>query len=108
MILGNKISSYGGNLTVRQGGAGRGKRMQESLAIMRGAGVTLHYLSQQPVREDTTTSISLTERDWVREEDGVTRPATRQDMLRVLANIEVRPGQGNELSLSVLFGRLST
>ena len=84
--------------------------MQESVAIMRGGGVTLHYLGQQQqlVMEDTTTSISLTERDWVRGEDGVTRPATRQDMLRVLANIEVREGKLKVLSVSVLFPRLST
>ena len=64
--------------------------MQESLAIMRGGGVSLHYLSDQPVRRDTTTLISLTEQDWVsQEEDGVSRPASRQDMLRVLSNIEV-------------------
>ena len=94
-MFGNKISSYGGNLTVRQGGAGRGRRMQESLAIMRGGGgVSLHYLRHQPVQGDTNTSIPLTERDWVRAEDGGTRPASRQDMLRVLANIEVSPGTG--------------
>ena len=106
-MFGNKISSYGGNLTVRQAGAGRGRRMQESLAIMRGAGVSLHYLSDQPVTGDTTTSIPLTERDWVRVEDGMTRPATRQDMLRVLSNIEVSSGPG-KCPLSVPFSRLST
>ena len=83
--------------------------MQESVAIIRGGGVTLHYQGQQqPVRQDTTTSIPLTERDWVSAEDGVTRPATRQDMLRVLANIEVSEGTGNVFSLSVSFSRLST
>ena len=93
MLLGNKISSYGGNLTVRQGGEGRGRRIQESLAIIRGGGVSLHYLSDQPVRRDTITLISLTEQDWVsQEEEGVTRPATREEMLRVLSNIEVMPG----------------
>ena len=51
------------------------------------------------VTADTTTNISLTEQDWVRTEDGETRPATRQDMLRVLSNIEVSSvlGLGNVL-----------
>lgn len=102
MLRGNKLSSYGGNLTVRQGGAGRGRRLQESVAIIRGGGgVSLHYLGHhhQPVTADTTTNISLTEQDWVRTEDGETRPATRQDMLRVLSNIEVSSvlGLGNVL-----------
>ena len=84
--------------------------MQESVAIIRGGGVTLHYQGQQqqPVREDTTTSIPLTERDWVSAEDGVARPATRQEMLRVLANIEVSEGTGKVFSLSISFSRLST
>ena len=86
-IFDNKISSYGGNLTVSQGGSGQGKKIRTSVAIMRGNRVTLHYVGQQS--ESGDTNIPLTERDWVRVEAGRPRQATREEMLRVLSNIMV-------------------
>ena len=81
---GDKLSSYGGNLTLHQDGEGRGKRVKSSSAILTGNRVSLHYI------RDTGTSISLAEKDWVRIDNGALLPATKEDMLRVLSDIQVK------------------
>ena len=84
VFLANKLSSYGGNLTVSQDGEGRGQRLRGSVAILSGNQVTLHYNPPQ-----SGPSILLTERDWLREEGGRLRPATREDMLRALSDLRI-------------------
>ena len=58
--------------------------MRGSAAIITGNRVTLHYLGGGAV-----TRLPLAERGWVRLEGGRPAPATRQDMERVLADIQV-------------------
>ena len=83
ILSGDKLSSYGGNLTLHQDGEGSGESVKSSSAILTGNRVSLHYI------RDTGTSISLAEKDWVRIDNGAPVPATREDMLRVLSDIQV-------------------
>ena len=85
------MSSYGGNLTVRQRGTGQGQRIQGSLAIISGNRVTLHYGLEAggEASSPSSTVIPLTERGWVRLEGGRPEQATREDMLRALSDIKV-------------------
>ena len=88
------MSSYGGNLTLDQGGEGRGERVKSSSAILTGNRASLHYIRDLGAAGETR--ISLAEKDWVRIENGAPVPATREVMLRVLGDIQVRhpmPGQ---------------
>ena len=83
ILSGDKLSSYGGNLTLLQDGEGSGESVKSSSAILTGNRVSLHYI------RDSGTSISLAEKDWVRIDNGAPVPATREDMLRVLSDIQV-------------------
>ena len=83
---GDKLHSYGGNLSLVAGGEGGGRRVRGSAAIITGNRVTLHYLGGGG---GAVTRLPLAERGWVRLEGGRPAPATRQDMERVLADIQV-------------------
>ena len=54
---------------------------------MTGNRLTLHYIKEQ--REDSKTKILLTEKDWVKLEFGVPTPATKEDFIKVLSDIQV-------------------
>ena len=86
-MSGDKLSSYGGNLTLDQDGEGRGERVKTSSAILTGNRMSLHYI--RDLGATAETRISLAEKDWVRIENGAPVPATREDMLRVLSDIQV-------------------
>ena len=60
--------------------------MRGSAAIITGNRVTLHYRGGGG---GAVTRLPLAERGWVRLEGGRPAPATRQDMERVLADIQV-------------------
>ena len=62
--------------------------MRGSAAIITGNRVTLHYLGGGG-GGGAVTRLPLAERGWVRLEGGRSAPATRQDMERVLADIQV-------------------
>ena len=64
--------------------------MRGSAAIITGNRVTLHYLGGGGGGGGgAVTRLPLAERGWVRLEGGRPAPATRQDMERVLADIQV-------------------
>ena len=74
-------------MTLDQTGEGRGERVKSSSAILTGNRASLHYIRDLgPAGE---TRISLVEKDWVRIDNGAPVPATREDMLRVLSDIQV-------------------
>ena len=62
--------------------------MRGSAAIITGNRVTLHYLGGGG-GGGAVTRLPLAERGWVRLDAGRPAPATRQDMERVLADIQV-------------------
>ena len=86
-MSGDKIKSYGGNITLEQSGVGSGQSIKSSTAIMTGNRLTLHYIREQ--RDDSMTKILLTEKDWVKLEFGVPTPATKEDLMKVLSDIQV-------------------
>ena len=86
-MSGDKIKSYGGNITLEQSGVGSGQSIKSSTAIMTGNRLTLHYIREQ--RDDSVTKILLTEKDWVKLEFGVPTPATKEDLIKVLSDIQV-------------------
>ena len=75
-------------MTLDQTGEGRGERVKSSSAILTGNRASLHYIRDLGAAGETR--ISLVEKDWVRIDNGAPIPATREDMLRVLADIQVR------------------
>ena len=72
---------------MEQRGIGYGQAIKSSTAIMTGNRLTLHYIREQ--REDTVTKILFTEKDWVKLEFGVPTPATKEDFMKVLSDIQV-------------------
>jgi laminin alpha 1/2 len=99
-FTGSKTTAYGGNLTIIQRyTAARGREadppLGEPVVIIRsGGGLTLRYgeenLERSATAEEQKYKVGLVEEGWtVREEEGgEERPATRQDLLRALADIE--------------------
>ena len=72
---------------MEQSWVGSGQSIKSSTAIMTGNRLTLHYIREQ--REDSITKILLTEKDWVKLEFGVPTPATKEDFIKVLSDIQV-------------------
>jgi len=60
IFKGDKLNSYGGNLTLAHSGVGRGQAIKSSTAIMTGNRLTIHYIREQ--RNNQETKIFLTKR----------------------------------------------
>ena len=91
-FLGSKVGAYGGNLTVLQKAVFRGDPVQDSEVIMTGNGLTLHYGLGGGTRvsgEPEKNKITLQEEGWFVLNSGVPVPATREEFMKVLSNIEV-------------------
>ena len=98
-FTGSKTTAYGGNLTIIQRyTTTRGRETEPPLGdpaviIRGGGGLTLRYgeenLERSATVEEQKYKVGLVEEGWRVEEEGEERPATRQDMLRTLASIEV-------------------
>ena len=94
-FLGNKLGAYGGNITVMQRAVFRGDAVDDSEVIMTGNGLTLHYSPEGGSRASRASEVPeknqfmLTEKGWFVLNTGVPVPATRDQMLAVLSNIEV-------------------
>jgi len=92
-FLGNKIGSYGGNMTVLQQFTTRSERgtpLIESDVIMSGNGVSLHlnFQGERAPNTEERNKIPLYENGWFNRRGGARNPATREDFLRILSNIE--------------------
>ena len=91
---GNKLTTYGGNLTIFHRAEFSGDPLKDSEVIMRGRdGTVLHYGLGAEARlsdRETRDSFMLTEAGWFVINSGSPVPATRQEFLSVLADIEVR------------------
>ena len=91
-FIGSKLTAYGGNLTVFQRALFRGEPVQDSEVIMTGNGLNLHYgLGGGPRSsgKEEKNKIMLMEDGWFVLNSGVPVPATREDFMKVLSNIEV-------------------
>ena len=99
---GNKLTAYGGNLTIFHRAEFSGEPVEDSEVIMRGRdGTLLHYGLGTEARvsgRETRDSFMLTEAGWFVINSGRPVPATRRDFLSVLADIEVQRGVGSEPS----------
>jgi hypothetical protein len=99
-FTGSKTTAYGGNLTIIQryvtspGGEAEPPLAQPAVIIRGGGGMTLRYgeenLERVASMEEQKYKVELVEGGWrVQEGEGEEeRPATRQDMLTILASIE--------------------
>ena len=100
-FLGSKLSAYGGNLTIMQRAVGRGEPVQDSQVIMRGNGLTVHYGNggeSQASGKEEMNQIMLKEDGWFVLDSGVPVPATREEFMKVLSNIEVTNNRLREVS----------
>ena len=92
-LTGNKLTSYGGNLTILHRPVFSGKPFQDSEVIMRGSnGLVLHYgLGAGPRTSGSGVkdSFMMTETGWFVLNSGIPVPASRTDFLSVLADIQV-------------------
>ncbi len=91
-ILGNRIHSYLGNLTIMQRYYGEGSETRKDPdVILIGNGLTLHWYSSEEFVSDTRLfyyiplMVSL---EWKRVKGGIKDPATREDFLTVLSKLE--------------------
>jgi len=92
-FLGNKIGSYGGNMTVFQKFTTKsqeGKPLVDSDALMIGNGASLHYKfeGRRVPNVEERNKIPLYEQGWFSLRGGARTPATREDFLKILSNIE--------------------
>ncbi|XP_077998512.1 uncharacterized protein LOC144451517 [Glandiceps talaboti] len=96
-FLGNQLASYGGTLeySIRYQPAAIPTTHDIADCIISGSGITLAYtISNQPAQNSQVRrSVEFREFGWMREETGrsdltVREPATRADLMRVLANID--------------------
>uniref|UniRef100_A0A915ED04 Basement membrane-specific heparan sulfate proteoglycan core protein n=1 Tax=Ditylenchus dipsaci TaxID=166011 RepID=A0A915ED04_9BILA len=86
-FLGNKITSYGGNLKYVFRFSGSGNLNTEPDVIIRGNDITLHHTNRNPVQadRDNTVAVPIFEDRWQRS-DG--QPATREHLLMALADVD--------------------
>lgn len=85
-LTGNKILSYGGKLTITQRTEGSGRYFPDQDVILKGNGITLFWTRK--VLEEETFSVPLEESEWQSSARTGPRPASRSDLLTVLANVE--------------------
>ena len=91
-FLGNKLTAYGGNLTVFHRSIFSGSSVEDSEVIMTGGGLELHYgLGAGPFMsgEEHRSQFTMKEMGWFVLNSGVPVPATKAQFMRVLSNIEV-------------------
>eukprot|EP00092_Neocalanus_flemingeri_P030526 GFUD01033144.1.p1 GENE.GFUD01033144.1~~GFUD01033144.1.p1 ORF type:complete len:1379 (+),score=380.56 GFUD01033144.1:81-4217(+) len=90
-FLGSKLTAYGGNLTVFQRAVFSGEPVEDSEVIMTGNGLNLHYgLGGGPRTsgQEEKNKIMLKEDGWFVLNSGVPVPATKEEFIKVLSNIE--------------------
>uniref|UniRef100_F1KPK5 Basement membrane proteoglycan n=1 Tax=Ascaris suum TaxID=6253 RepID=F1KPK5_ASCSU len=88
-FLGNKLSSYGGELAFDMQHSCTGSLITEPLVVIKGNRITLLHRSRNGVRStaDRTERITIdTYENNYEHEDG--RPASREDLMMVLADLE--------------------
>ncbi|XP_077509167.1 basement membrane-specific heparan sulfate proteoglycan core protein-like isoform X46 [Amblyomma americanum] len=92
-FLGNKLTSYGGLLryTQRFTADSDGETYSDADVQITGNGVTIFYVNIPPLppSETRTFEIVLREAKWQRVDSRGPTVATREDIMKVLANIEV-------------------
>nr|CAD7589934.1 unnamed protein product [Timema genevievae] len=91
-FTGNKVSSYGGNLTVTQHYTARAgaERLYDTDVVISGNGISLYWTYQGDVAPDQplTFTVPLREASWRRLGQTGPRSASRADLLTVLSNVE--------------------
>jgi len=92
-FLGNKVGSYGGNMTVLQKFSTKSQQgipLVDSDVLMIGTGASLHYKfeGQRVPNTQERNKIPLYEQGWFSLRGGARNPARREDFLKVLSNIE--------------------
>ena len=95
-VTGNKMGAYGGNLTVihRVAGQEQDGAVNSPAVVILGGGLTLVYPEEALERmegEESKYKVALVEGNWMVDENGVERPATRSDILTALTDIQVLP-----------------
>jgi len=85
-LRGNQILSYGGKLSLSQRTDGSGQYIPDQDVIIKGNGITLYHSRSN--LEDETFSVSFVEGDWQSSTRGGPKPASRAELMTVLANIE--------------------
>ena len=93
-ITGNRIGSYGGNLSIiqRYVSSNPGSVLNEPAVIMVGAGRTLLYPENNLDRvegEERKYKVPILEQGWMVENRGRERPATREDLMSTLSDLQV-------------------
>lgn len=85
-LTGNQILSYGGKLHVTQRTEGSGAYFPDQDVILKGNGIVLYWTRKR--LEEQTYSVPLEESEWQSTARSGPRPASRSDLLTVLANLE--------------------
>ena len=92
-FLGNRLAAYGGNLTIFQQFSTRsqtGVPLIDSDVIMLGNGLSLHYnvAGERIPDQEERLKVPVYEDGWVIMRGNTKIPATREDFLRVLSDID--------------------
>ncbi|KAG1651176.1 Basement membrane-specific heparan sulfate proteoglycan core protein [Nymphon striatum] len=91
-FLGNKLTSYGGKLqyTLRYTASSDGSSFSDADIQISGNGMRILFVNslQSPPNEEYAYIIDLTEKEWQLVDLEGPRPATREDFMMVLANVE--------------------
>lgn len=85
-LTGNVIMSYGGDIHITQRTDGNGQYTTDQDVIIKGNGITLFYTRLN--YDEETFRVPLIESHWQTQNRNGPRPATRADLLTVLANVE--------------------
>ncbi|XP_053672067.1 basement membrane-specific heparan sulfate proteoglycan core protein [Anopheles nili] len=85
VVLGNQIRSYGANLSLTQHVEG-GRTLPDQDIMLIGNGLKLAW--SRSYYDDGTFTVPLVERDWTVVNRRTSYPASRNDMLTVLSNLE--------------------
>jgi hypothetical protein len=85
-LTGNLILSYGGKLTFTQRTDGTGQYVDDQDIIIKGNGITLAHSRNN--YDEEPYSVKLAESEWQSITRQGVRPASRADLLTVLANVE--------------------
>ena len=93
-FIGDKVTSYGGNLNYVYRCAGSGQPNRNADVIVRGNNVILHHTSREQSQTDRDNSVSvpITEQSFTRS-DG--QPSSREDLLMALADVDEILVKGN-------------
>ncbi|XP_044017592.1 basement membrane-specific heparan sulfate proteoglycan core protein-like isoform X4 [Aphidius gifuensis] len=92
IFTGNKIKSYGGNLTLTQRftASPNSKTLEDQDVTLLGNGITLFWTNPKKLTSDNTLtySVPLRESEWRRLSTEGLRSASRTDLMTVLSNLE--------------------